>query len=303
MKVQPGSMDSSFSAPVAEFDPDDVFAPAFLLALACWPSDSRGRGEALVTWAAQINAISEIIGFTETKMEALIETSAAEAAAAMGLTPETLLTLPHAREIAAAVRGIPTDMQRLVKTGLFDKGGGWLSMGSAAHQGRVGEKFAAASRGGMVAGYIILFCAQIKEHHRQITGGYNRAIYMVEKLHDLGLIPAGGDRQRKEAWIEWRGVGHVWAAILLARQAETSGGAATGGCIPGPDLRRTLRWAQWFREFAVTHRAVGARYPLVAPHEAVDLRTGVGALKPPLQPLRGPALRFATEYKAPRPSQ
>jgi hypothetical protein len=300
MKVQPASRKS---APVAEFDPDNVFALVHLLSVAAWPPDSRRRGEAMVTWAASINGINESVGFNKLSMEALITDSAAKAAAMMGLPPETLLALPHAREIVVAARALPGHVQDMVETQLFNPGGGWPTTANAAYQGRVGERYDAAGRAGIVAGYIILFCAQLREYHPQITAGYNRAFYMVERLKSLGVIPAGADRKRKEAWKEFRCVGHIWAAIILALEADRLAGAAADSFVSRPGLKRTLGWAQWFRDFATKNQAQGAQHPLVRPHEAVELRVGVTAEKPPLQPLSGPALTAAREYKAPLPSQ
>ena len=92
--------------------------------------------------------------------------------------------------------------------------------------------------------------------------------------------------------------------------------------LTGQGLLRTLAWAQWFREFGVTHdiligsaaafgtaptalgrRRNDAKLPryLLPEHEAVMLRVDVPAQEPPLQPLTGPELKAAEYYRAPVP--
>jgi hypothetical protein len=294
---------SRLSSPIVDFDPDDTFAPCHFMAIACWPWESRRQGEALVTWAAAMNGLAEFIGFNEPNMDAVVDTSLVKAAAQMGLSPESLRALPYAAEIAARARAIPAHFQNRVTAQLFNPGGGWMSMANAAYQGSVGARYEAASRAGALAGYIVLFCAQIREHHTQITASYNRALYIVEKLNRHGEIHVGSDRKRKEAWLEWRGVAHIWAAIIMALESDDLTGATGNSFSSGDGLKRTLGWAKWFRDFATTHQPSGAQHPLVHPHEAVELRMDVIAEKPPLQPLSGRAVTAAREYKAPRPSQ
>lgn len=302
-----GSVPQQFSkdrgAPVAEIDVNSRLAVIHLTALACWPRDRRRRGEALVTWAAQILGLLEESAFTHAGMEQLIQTSATKAAAQMGITVENLLALPHARDVVAQARAIPEELNRMVVTELFNPGGGWLAVGAAAMQGNVQQRFEAAHRRGMLAGLIILYCATIRKHHPEMTASYNRAMHIVQTQHARGKIAVGGDRDRKQAWRECRGIGHLWAAVccglFVDEQLQASGelfGHPAG-------IQAILSWAQWFRQFATTHMAVGAVSPLVPPHEAVMINPGAAVLEPPLTPLREELRLAALGYRAPVPSQ
>jgi len=175
-------------------------------------------------------------------------------------------------------------------------------MANAAFDGRVGERIGVANRGGAVAGLIILYCSIIQECHPEITASYNRAGHIVQYLHDQRRIVVGGDRERKKAWREWRGVGHIWAALLtgmIVNEEQPVGHPSRLGADPST----IMAWAQWFRHFATTHSAVGATSPLVPPHEAVVIQCGIDAVRPPLAPLREDIRRAAFGYRAPQPAQ
>jgi hypothetical protein len=286
---------------MVKLDPEAPFAALHLFSLACWPKDHLSRGAAQVTWAAAINGINEAIGLNADNMESLLQAGAAEAAAEMGLTAESLLTLPHAKETAERVRSMPGDFTKLVMRMLFEPGGGWLSIANTSYQGDVGKKQEAASKGGFVAGYVVLYCAILRHHHPQRTASYNRAQAIIEELCRRNVIHVGGDRSRKDAWKAWRGVGHIWAAILLALERDSRPGAPADSFNPGLGLRRTLAWAAWFREFATTHRAASSQRRLVLDQEAIELVADVQPQQPPLEPLTGYALKAALDYRAPIP--
>lgn len=289
--------------PVVEINVNSQLAAIHLNALACWPRDRRRRGEALVIWAAQILGVLEGSALGEAGMERLIQTSATKAAAQMGITVENLLALPHSRDIVAQARAIPGELNRMVRTELFEPGGEWLAMSSAAMQGRVGEYFEDAQRNGIVAGLIVLYCAIIRKHHPEMTASYNRAMHIVQTLHASGKIAVGGDRERKQAWKECRGIGHVWAAICCGLVIDEQLQASGGFFVQPVAVRAIVGWAQWFRQFATTHMAVGAVNPLVPPHEAVVINTEPLMIEPPLTPLREDIRLAALGYRAPVPSQ
>lgn len=182
------AMRISQPATVVTLDVESELAIIHLVALACWPRDQRKRGEALVTWAAQIMGLLQAGGYTSEGIDSLLQKSAVEAAARMGITVETLLTLPHAREVVSQARTIPSMLQNLVMTNLFNPGGGWLTTGTAAMQGRVGHQFDAANRSGLVAGLVVLHCATISKHHPEMTASYNRAMHLVQTQHAKGQI-------------------------------------------------------------------------------------------------------------------
>ena len=102
MKIQPGVLPSVAIPPVAEFDARAVLAPAYTIALACWPKNERRRGHALVTWAAQGFALNK--SYIAKKLEQTIQQSVAEAATKQGISAEELIELPHAREIVGQAR-------------------------------------------------------------------------------------------------------------------------------------------------------------------------------------------------------
>ena len=290
-------------APIVEFDVNSQLAVIHLTALACWPKDRRRRGEALVTWAAQILALFEGSPLSEAGMEGLIQTSAARAAAQMGMTVDEFLTLPHAREVVAQARHIPGEFNRMVMTELFNPGGGWLAMGSAAMQGKVGQQIQAAYRNGLVAGLVILYCAIIRKHHPEITASYNRAMHIVQTLHTHKKIAVGGDRERKQAWKEYRGIGHVWAAMCYGLIVDDELKASGDFFVHPAGVRSIVGWALWFHQFATTHMAVGATSPLVPPSEAVVINAELLPVEPPLTPL-SEEMRFAARgYRAPHPAQ
>gem|GEM_PF-3159601 len=256
-----------------------------------------------MTWAAQIMGLLQASGLTAEGIDNLVQASAVTAAARMGITVETLLTLPHAREVVTQARSVPIMLQNLVMTELFNPGGGWLAIGTAAMHGRVGHQFEAANRSGLVAGLVILYCATIRKHHPEMTASYNRAMHLVQTLHAKGKIKVGGDRERKTAWKESRGVGHVWAALwcgLIAdEELQTSGRIFTQPA----GIELIIGWAKWFHQFATTYRAVGATGPLVPPHEAVTIGNDIPAVEPPLTPLANELRYVAQHYRAPVPSQ
>lgn len=291
------------AAPVVEIDFESPLSVIHLTALACWPRDRRRRGEALVTWAAQILGLLESSALGEAGMENLIQTSATKAAAQMGITVENLLALPHARDVVAQARAIPEELNRMVVTELFNPGGGWLAVGAAAMQGNVQQRFEAAHRSGILAGLIILYCATIRKHHPEMTASYNRAMHIVQTQHARGKIAIGGDRERKKAWKESRGVGHVWAAICCGLVVDDQLQACGNFVVQPVAVRAIVGWAQWFREFATTHMAVGAVSPLVPPNEAVVINTEPLMIEPPLTPLREDIRLAALRYRAPVPSQ
>jgi hypothetical protein len=317
VKFQAGAQHSIATPPVAEFDARAPLAPAFAIALACWPKNERQRGHALVTWAAQGFALNET--YIADHLEQTIRSSVATAAMKSGVSAEELLKLPHAQAIVNQARQLTNEVEALLREQLFRPAGGWVSMANAAYQGGVDDAFQRASRSGGVAGRILLYCARLSRHHPELSASYNRAMHIIDYLHTKGLVFTISDRDRREAWAEWRGVSPLWAAIWLSSElAGKELGDMSDGLI-GQGLLRTLGWAQWFRVFGVTHEVKSGRPPhlerrhrhsrrnrnakparyLLPDHEAVMLRVGVPAQEPPLLPLTGAELAAAQDYRAP----
>ena len=318
MKIQPGVLPSVAIPPVAEFDARAVLAPAYAIALACWPKNERRRGHALVTWAAQGFALNE--SYIAKKLEQTIQQSIAEAATKQGISAEELIELPHAREIVGQARQLTNEVEATIRDQLFRPGGGWVSMANAAYQGGVGDAFHRATEHGDVAGRILLYCARLSRHHPDMTASYNRATHIIDNLHANGIKPTISHRDRNDAWLEWRGVSPIWAAIRLSCELMGSQLGEKHDGLTGQGLLRTLAWAQSLRVFGVTHaiqsgrpahverrqqdprRRSDPKQPryLLPEHEAVILRVGVPAQEPPLQPLTGIELEAAKSYNAPR---
>jgi hypothetical protein len=124
------------AAPIEINDFDDPFLVARVMAVACHPHDPQRQNEALVTWAAGINAVNEAV--MPNTIDGMLKRSATAAAMQMGLTVEELLTLPHAVEIAQELRRLPGTLEQLVTTRLFNPAGRWFSMARAAYSGNVG---------------------------------------------------------------------------------------------------------------------------------------------------------------------
>jgi len=255
-----------------------------------------------VTWAAQFLALLEIGGFNDAGMEALLLTGAKQGATRLGISVEELLSMPHAQEIASRVRALPTVLNTMIMSQVFVPGGGWASLANAAYQGRVGDRINMAYRSGLVAGMIVYYCATIRQFHPEMTASYNRAGHIIQFLTKQRRIHIGGDRERKKAWIEWRGVAHVWAAVFAGLDADTHQpvGHQSGLSVDVPII---LGWAEWFRRFATTHKAVGAMNTLVPPHEAVVIQCGIDMIPPPLTPLPEDVRQAAFGYRAPHPAQ
>ena len=308
MKMQPGVSPSMASPPIAKFDPRSPFAQAFVVALACWPKNERRRGHALATWTAQINAVNEALipGLTEQA----IHKGASIAAVKLGISPEELLELPHVKEIVGQTRQLTNEVETMVRNQLFRPAGGWLSMANAAYQGGAGIEFERARKGGHLAGRVLLYCARLERHHQDIeTRGWNRAMHIIGGLHAVGIESTISDRDRKEAWAEWRGVSPLWAAMCLSLEMFGDDG------LTGPKLIQTLAWAQWFR-FGVTHASQSGRPQylerrqrysrkrnepkepryLLPESEAVVLKVGVSAQEPPLKALTEPEISIARRF-------
>ena len=205
-----------------------------------------------------------------------------------------VLSIPAAREFLNAAKGFPEQFEDQVRTELLKPAGGYLAVANAPGLAAVTRAVESAVMGGAVrVGLALLMIAILDQHHwAECQPSLNRALRVV----DEGIPGGRSVRAQIDDWQRWRCVAPIWAVIgarILAYAAQGCPLSAVGDNIldmltKPAQLREALGYAQWFRRFATTFKAPGARDVLLPPFDAVEITRSIRPIDPML-PGRVPA--------------
>ena len=301
MKFIPGSRLVTNAAPVVAFDHTSPFAHWYLIALLSWPTDKRQQGYALATYAAQL------IAYFEEKGPALASetfaTTVAGVAERLGISEEEVLSMPQARPIAEAILRDASNARGMIEAELLRPAGGYQTLADAPGSRVLREEAIKALMGGARnVGWALLLIANMDRRHPGLQPSLNRAIAVMEATCSGKNWANVSDRTLKDHWKQWRGIAPLSAAIWVWQMDPRAGNtwddrlySAFGTEI---GVKAVLRWAKWFRGFAVSFGASKGRGPLIPEEEAVIYDVPLPSAEPNLPGLSRSELEAALQYRA-----
>ncbi len=297
---------ASAGAPVLAVDPDWDFAGQAILRFMTWPKSQRRQEQATVTWAAQALAFRQ--AWPGEILDGGMKLAAVLVAEKLGVTPAEVLSMPFARELpvllAPVVDAEADKIAERVRAELFEPAGGYQRVAEAPGADLLHAEFrSAVERGAMEAGILLGLIAALHLNHRGQTASLNRAIAILLEMDKRGEVKIRKETSLKQAWTQWRSVAPLWAAVCLDHGDTRFNGlpdlAKIAGLFVSPARRRrVLSWAQWLREFAVTHKPPNTTTTHILKSEAVQIIAPVEPEPAPVGPIGAELLEGARVSRA-----
>lgn len=301
MQFLQGTQAVRTTAPVVAFDHTSPYALWFLIALLSWPTDKRQQAYALATYAAQL------IAYFEEKGPALaaetFATTVAGVAERLGISEEEVLSMPQARPMAEAMLQDASNARGMIEAELLRPAGGYQTLADAPGSRVLREEAQKALSGGARnVGWALLLIANMDRRHSGLQPSLNRAIAIMEATCSGKNWASVSDRTLKDHWKQWRGIAPLSAAIWVWQMDPQAGNTWDERLYTafGTELgvKSVLRWAKWFRGFAVSFGASKGRGPLIPEEEAVIYDVPLPSAEPPLLGLSPSELEAARRYRA-----
>ena len=193
----------------------------------------------------------------------------------------------------------------------FDGAGGHTSVSMAPGFGAFQKDFESRVGGWFAAGLILALVRRMAAHHSDLPGGasVNKAVFILERVK-LPNVPRNSHDLRK-AWKTYKPVAHFCAVLfdwfMIAfthNQTPEEVGIAMEGEL-NDNFMMFLSEAEAYLEFGLGHQPLRAKgQSLLDPAETWILPQyrpwPESPFKP--QPLSGPMLEAALDYRAPLPS-